>query len=252
MWKQSKGNNSSLSCNDKQQPSSGKEIRYNKENQLDLLGYNQLRNNKGAIPSNIKHRTIYNSSSIACNNKQQTGSNKEARNGCSTVQAQPDWQPQSEEQPEITPNQEDQWCEHRNAIFTVDYANGDDIRTLNCGHCNTGEAALNDQIAHSLLGLVQDHHRIPTSWSTPLNDLDLEEFCEKHYEKLLPIMADKYEYEQRKKEKLEEVKARLDFGEARKKSTRAQESAYSESRQCRQEDRDALAARATILASSLG
>ncbi|GJS59491.1 hypothetical protein Tco_0654275 [Tanacetum coccineum] len=58
----------------------------------------------------------------------------------------------------------------------------------------------------------------------------LEELCEKHYEKLLPIMADKYEYEKRKKEKLEEVKARLDFGDARKKSTRAQESAYSESR----------------------
>ncbi|GJZ00999.1 hypothetical protein Tco_0518960, partial [Tanacetum coccineum] len=52
--------------------------------------------------------------------------------------------------------------------------------------------------------------------------VDLEEFCEKHYEKLLPIMADKYEYEQRKKEKLEEVKARLDFSEARKKTTRAQ------------------------------
>ncbi|GKD49275.1 hypothetical protein Tco_1278251 [Tanacetum coccineum] len=60
--------------------------------------------------------------------------------------------------------------------------------------------------------------------------VDLEEFCEKHYEKLLPIMADKYEYEKRKKEKLEEVKAKLDFGDARKKSTRAQESAYSESR----------------------
>ncbi|GJX89106.1 hypothetical protein Tco_0341120 [Tanacetum coccineum] len=60
--------------------------------------------------------------------------------------------------------------------------------------------------------------------------VDLEEFCEKHYEKLLPIMADKYEYEKRKKEKLEEVKARLDFGDARKKSTRAQESAYSESK----------------------
>ncbi|GJS29410.1 hypothetical protein Tco_0490030 [Tanacetum coccineum] len=60
--------------------------------------------------------------------------------------------------------------------------------------------------------------------------VDLEEFCEKHYEKLLPIMADKYEYEWRKKEKLEEVKARLDFGEARKKSTKAQESAHSESR----------------------
>ncbi|GJU35389.1 hypothetical protein Tco_1183743 [Tanacetum coccineum] len=60
--------------------------------------------------------------------------------------------------------------------------------------------------------------------------VDLEEFCEKHYEKLLQIMADKYEYEKRKKEKPEEVKARLDFGDARKKSTRAQESAYSESR----------------------
>ncbi|GJY64820.1 hypothetical protein Tco_0466280 [Tanacetum coccineum] len=45
-----------------------------------------------------------------------------------------------------------------------------------------------------------------------------------------PIMADKYGYEQRKKEKLEEVKVRLDFGDARKKSTRAQELAYSESR----------------------
>ncbi|GKC16270.1 hypothetical protein Tco_1013052 [Tanacetum coccineum] len=62
------------------------------------------------------------------------------------------------------------------------------------------------------------------------SDVDLEEFCEKHYEKLLPIMADKYEYEKRKKEKLEEVKARLDFGDARKKNTRAQESAYYESR----------------------
>ncbi|GKA09060.1 hypothetical protein Tco_0688391 [Tanacetum coccineum] len=64
----------------------------------------------------------------------------------------------------------------------------------------------------------------------PLAIPDLEEFCEKQYEKLLPIMADKYEYEQRKKEKLEEVKARLDFGDARRKNTRAQESAYSESR----------------------
>ncbi|GKE78156.1 reverse transcriptase domain-containing protein, partial [Tanacetum coccineum] len=77
--------------------------------------------------------------------------------------------------------------------------------------------------------LVQDHRRILPP-GPPFNDPDLEEFCEKHYEKLLPIMADKYEYERRKKEKLEEVKARLDFGEARKKSTRAHESAYSESR----------------------
>ncbi|GJW01864.1 reverse transcriptase domain-containing protein [Tanacetum coccineum] len=38
--------------------------------------------------------------------------------------------------------------------------------------------------------------------------VDLEEFCEKHYEKLLPIMADKYEHERRKKEKLEEENSR--------------------------------------------
>ncbi|GKG21089.1 hypothetical protein Tco_0383684, partial [Tanacetum coccineum] len=43
-------------------------------------------------------------------------------------------------------------------------------------------------------------------------------------------MADKYEYEKIKKENLEEVKARLDFGDNQKKSTRAQESAYSKSR----------------------
>ncbi|GJY89505.1 hypothetical protein Tco_0504701 [Tanacetum coccineum] len=60
--------------------------------------------------------------------------------------------------------------------------------------------------------------------------VDLEEFCEKHYEKLLSIMADKYEHERRKKEKLEEVKARLDFGDVRKRTTKTQESSYSESR----------------------
>ncbi|GJV27204.1 hypothetical protein Tco_1383652 [Tanacetum coccineum] len=38
------------------------------------------------------------------------------------------------------------------------------------------------------------------------------------------------EYEYKEKKKAGEVKARLDFGDARKKSTRAQESAYSESR----------------------
>ncbi|GJY85727.1 hypothetical protein Tco_0499753 [Tanacetum coccineum] len=32
--------------------------------------------------------------------------------------------------------------------------------------------------------------------------VDLEEFCEKHYEKLLPIMADKYEYGHKKRKKM--------------------------------------------------
>ncbi|GJS43964.1 reverse transcriptase domain-containing protein [Tanacetum coccineum] len=77
---------------------------------------------------------------------------------------------------------------------------------------------------------VRKDKQTPQGSARTTSAIDLEEFCEKHYEKLLPIMADKYEYEQRKKEKLEEVKARLNFGEIRKKSTRAQESAYSESR----------------------
>ncbi|GKD13769.1 hypothetical protein Tco_1198176, partial [Tanacetum coccineum] len=38
----------------------------NKEEQSHLFGYEQLRSNKGAIPSNIEHRTMYNSDSIAC------------------------------------------------------------------------------------------------------------------------------------------------------------------------------------------
>ncbi|GJU75754.1 hypothetical protein Tco_1272824 [Tanacetum coccineum] len=86
-----------------------------------------------------------------------------------------------------------------------------------------------------------DCERIPTSADTitrgPFPDKgptlatnNLEEFCEKHYEKLLPIMADKYKYEERRKEKLEEVKAWLDSGGTQKRSTRARESAYSESR----------------------
>ncbi|GJZ53741.1 hypothetical protein Tco_0608626, partial [Tanacetum coccineum] len=77
---------------------------------------------------------------------------------------------------------------------------------------------------------VEKNKQTPQGSARTTSALDLEEFCEKHYKKLLPIMADKYEYERRKKEKLEEVKAQLDFGDAQKKSSRAQESAYSESR----------------------
>ncbi|GJQ98581.1 reverse transcriptase domain-containing protein [Tanacetum coccineum] len=77
---------------------------------------------------------------------------------------------------------------------------------------------------------VRKDKQTPQGSTRTTSAVDLEEFCEKHYEKLLPIMEDKYEYKRRKKEKLEEVKAQLDFGEARKKSTKAQESTYSESR----------------------
>ncbi|GKD12044.1 hypothetical protein Tco_1196451 [Tanacetum coccineum] len=55
----------------------------------------------------------------------------------------------------------------------------------------------------------------PQGFARTTSAVDLEEFCEKHYEKLLPIMADK---------------VRLDFGDVRKRTTKTQESAYSESR----------------------
>ncbi|GJS04379.1 hypothetical protein Tco_0320887 [Tanacetum coccineum] len=64
---------------------------------------------------------------------------------------------------------------------------------------------------------VGKNKQTPQGSAKTTTAVDLEEFCEKHYEKLLPIMADKYEYGRRKKEKLEEVKARPNFGEARKK-----------------------------------
>ncbi|GJS65719.1 reverse transcriptase domain-containing protein [Tanacetum coccineum] len=51
--------------------------------------------------------------------------------------------------------------------------------------------------------------------------VDLEEFCEKHYEKLLPIMAAKYEYEKRKKEKLEEVNDRTALNTRARKEEKA-------------------------------
>ncbi|GJZ19425.1 reverse transcriptase domain-containing protein [Tanacetum coccineum] len=70
--------------------------------------------------------------------------------------------------------------------------------------------------------------------------VDLEEFCEKHYEKLLPIMADKYEYEKRKKEKLEEVKATLTLAITGRKSQGHKNQHILSLGQYRQEDIDAL------------
>ncbi|GKD74795.1 hypothetical protein Tco_1333077, partial [Tanacetum coccineum] len=76
--------------------------------------------------------------------------------------------------------------------------------------------------------------------------VDLEEFCEKHYEKLLPIMADKYEYEKKKKEKQGSTLAIT----GRKALGHENQHILSPG-QYRQKDRDALVARATILASLL-
>ncbi|GJU75279.1 hypothetical protein Tco_1272349 [Tanacetum coccineum] len=70
---------------------------------------------------------------------------------------------------------------------------------------------------HRLIVVTGKDKQTPQGFARTTSAVDLGEFCEKHYEKLLPIMADKYEYELRKKEKLEEVKVQLYFGGTRKK-----------------------------------
>ncbi|GJV35681.1 reverse transcriptase domain-containing protein [Tanacetum coccineum] len=99
---------------------------------------------------------------------------------------------------------------------------------------NQEKIKLNKQLPYLVGNIVEStvgkDKQIPQGTTRTTSDVDHEEFCEKYYEKLLPIMADKYEHERRKKEKLEEVIARLDFGDVRKRTTKRQESAYSKSR----------------------
>ncbi|GJX58597.1 cysteine protease XCP1-like protein [Tanacetum coccineum] len=80
------------------------------------------------------------------------------------------------------------------------------------------------KITISSLGLDK---QTPQGSARTTSTVDLEEFCEKHYEKLLPIMADK-------------------------RALRHRNQRIPSPGQYRQEDRDALIAQATILASSLG
>ncbi|GJR28622.1 hypothetical protein Tco_1104854 [Tanacetum coccineum] len=45
----------------------------------------------------------------------------------------------------------------------------------------------------------------------PASDAALREYCDKNYNQLLPIMAEKFNREKEKSEKLKELKARLNF-----------------------------------------
>nr|GEZ58949.1 hypothetical protein [Tanacetum cinerariifolium] len=56
------------------------------------------------------------------------------------------------------------------------------------------------------------------------SDAALQEYCDKKYNQLLPIIAEKFKQEKERNEKLKEVKARLNFKE------RSETSRYSESR----------------------
>ncbi|GKB98166.1 hypothetical protein Tco_0984303 [Tanacetum coccineum] len=53
---------------------------------------------------------------------------------------------------------------------------------------------------------------IPQDRSGPASDAALREYCDKNYNQLLPIIAEKFNKEKERNEKLKEVKARLNFG----------------------------------------
>ncbi|GJQ98459.1 hypothetical protein Tco_0009598 [Tanacetum coccineum] len=52
---------------------------------------------------------------------------------------------------------------------------------------------------------------VPQDRGGPASDAALREYCDKNYNKLLPIIAEKFNKEKEKNKKLKEVKARLNF-----------------------------------------
>ncbi|GJR16191.1 hypothetical protein Tco_0798843 [Tanacetum coccineum] len=65
----------------------------------------------------------------------------------------------------------------------------------------------------------------------PASDAALQEYCDKYYHQLLPIIAEKVYQEKMQQEKLKEVKARLNFEGCSGKNSKIQEaSQHSESR----------------------
>nr|GFC32198.1 hypothetical protein [Tanacetum cinerariifolium] len=52
----------------------------------------------------------------------------------------------------------------------------------------------------------------------PASDLALREYCDKNYNQLLPIMAEKFNHEKEKNENLKELKARLRIRRERSRS----------------------------------
>ncbi|GJZ02188.1 hypothetical protein Tco_0520149 [Tanacetum coccineum] len=64
----------------------------------------------------------------------------------------------------------------------------------------------------------------PQDRGGPASDAALREYCDKNYNQLLPIIAEKFNKEKERNEKMKELKARLNFG------MHPETSRYSESR----------------------
>ncbi|GJY75943.1 hypothetical protein Tco_0481059 [Tanacetum coccineum] len=65
----------------------------------------------------------------------------------------------------------------------------------------------------------------------PASDATLQEYCDRHYHQLLPLIAEKVHQEKAQQDKLKEVKARLNFEGCLRRNSKIQEaSQHSESR----------------------
>ncbi|GJW29886.1 hypothetical protein Tco_0046761 [Tanacetum coccineum] len=71
----------------------------------------------------------------------------------------------------------------------------------------------------------------PQGLEEPMSDEVLREMCDKNYHQLLPLIAEKMQKEKEQKDKLNEVKAQLIYGEESGAKIRShEESHYSESK----------------------
>nr|GFA05672.1 hypothetical protein [Tanacetum cinerariifolium] len=109
-----------------------------------------------------------NISSLACNDKQQLSSGEEIRyNSCCKVQAQPDWQPQPDEQPAITPNR-------TNAVNTYNCRFGksgknatDVVRPVQQIIYKSGSTASNNKQQPTSYQQYTKRHRVALARPTP-------------------------------------------------------------------------------------
>ncbi|PWA71306.1 hypothetical protein CTI12_AA281850 [Artemisia annua] len=64
---------------------------------------------------------------------------------------------------------------------------------------------------------VKDKEAVLGGDGVPTPDTDLQDYCERNYDRIMPFMAEKY-HQKRKQQKLDEVKAHLAFEDASQQS----------------------------------
>ncbi|GJV64804.1 hypothetical protein Tco_1475632 [Tanacetum coccineum] len=82
---------------------------------------------------------------------------------------------------------------------------------LRSGGSKTDEGLQEDTSAGPSNTTAERKRANSTRSGGPASDAALREYCDKNYNQLLPIIAEKFNQKKEKKEKLKEVKARLNF-----------------------------------------